>query len=465
MTVTPRLSLPLLAAGQAQKHVTHNDALMRLDALVHLVVTSRSQTTPPAAPTELSAFIVPIGATGIFAGRTDQLALFEDGGWTFLTPRTGWQAWIADEAEHNLWTGAEWRRASPVSALGADRWGVNATADANTRFVVSAEASLFNHAGGDHRLKLNKAGAGRTASMLFQNGFSGRAEFGLAGDDDFRVKVSADGSAWADALAIDRASGQVTLPASPWAAGPNLLINGDMQINQRGFAGGALAAGAYGFDRWKADGAGATLSRNGFEITLAKGAIVQAVEPALWGVTSFAGRPLTLSVEDLSGGALMVGIGSESGTIAAGAGRRGLTLTPAAGDTGNLRIRLAPASAAISFRRIKLEFGAAATAHQHRPLTQEQLLCWRHYWRHEGTIRLDAYQVAGGSSRQLIALPARMRATPSVSFAVVSDANIQGGTERGIHAISAHGAYASMVAASTGRVQAEFGDITFDAEL
>ncbi|MFC5421815.1 DUF2793 domain-containing protein [Bosea eneae] len=52
MSDTPRLGLPLLAAGQAQKHVTHNDALMRLDALVHLVVSSRTQTVPPASPGE-----------------------------------------------------------------------------------------------------------------------------------------------------------------------------------------------------------------------------------------------------------------------------------------------------------------------------------------------------------------------------------------------------------------------------
>ncbi|SEG60530.1 DUF2793 domain-containing protein [Bosea lathyri] len=465
MTVTPRLSLPLLAAGQAQKHVTHNDALTRIDALVHLVVDSRTRTVPPASPTELSAFIIPAGATGAFAGRTNQLALFEDGGWTFLVPRTGWQAWVADEAEHHLWTGTEWRRASPLSSLGADRWGVNATADSSNRLVVSAEASLFNHAGGDHRLKLNKASAGQTATVLFQNGFSGRAEFGLAGDDDFRVKVSGDGSAWTEALAIDRASGLVTLPASPWAAAPNLLINGDMQINQRGFVGGVLAAGAYGFDRWKAGSAGATLSCSGFDITLTNGAIIQPVEPALWGVAHFAGRPLTVSVEDLSGGSLTVGIGSQSGAITAGAGRRALTLTPAAGDTGNLQIRLASAGGAATFRRIKLEFGMAATGHQNRPLTQEQQLCWRHYWRHEGTIRLDAYQVAGGASRQVIVLPARMRATPSVSFAVVSDANVQGGAERGIYATSAQGAYAGVVAASTGRVQAEFGDIAFDAEI
>ena len=41
------------------------------------------------------------------------------------------------------------------------------------------------------------------------------------------------------------------------AAHPNLLLNGDFQINQRGFAGGALSAGTYGFDRWKADAGGA----------------------------------------------------------------------------------------------------------------------------------------------------------------------------------------------------------------
>jgi hypothetical protein len=52
MTATPRLSLPLLAAGQAQKHVTHNDALTRLDGLIHLAVASRSETTPPGSPTE-----------------------------------------------------------------------------------------------------------------------------------------------------------------------------------------------------------------------------------------------------------------------------------------------------------------------------------------------------------------------------------------------------------------------------
>lgn len=464
MTATPRLSLPLLAAGQAQKHVTHNDALTRLDALVHLTVDSRSQTVPPAVPTELSAFIIPPGATGVFSGRTDQIALFEDSGWIFLTPRPGWQAWVSDESEHHLWTGAEWRRDSPLSSLGASLWGVNGTADATTRFVVQAPASLFNHDGAGHQLKLNKAATGETASLLFQDGYSGRAEIGLAGDDDLHCKVSADGSAWADALVIDAVTGEVSLPATPWASGGNLLLNGDWQINQRGFAGGALAAGVYGCDRWKAGPAGATLSVAGYDLTLSAGALVQPVEPALWGLSSFAGLPLTLSVEGLSGGALSVSVGSVSGSVAAGAGRRSVTLTPAAGDTGALLVSLAPVGPAVSLRRVKLEIGRRASTWAARPATLEELLCARYFWRPESSLALDAYQAAGGAVAQTLILPTRMRATPSAAFAVSGTVNVAGGSPA-LTVLSRREARVSVAASAVGRVQATFGSIAFDAEL
>lgn len=464
MTATPRLSLPLLAAGQAQKHVTHNDALTRLDALLHLVVDSRTQAAPPVTPTELSAYIVPDGGSGVFAGRTDQVALFEDGGWTFLTPRAGWQAWVADEGEHNLWTGTEWRRDSPLSSLGASLWGVNGTADATTRFVVQAQASLFNHAGAGHQVKLNKAAAGDTASLLFQDGYSGRAEIGLAGDDDLHVKVSADGSGWAEAVVVNRATGEVALPATPWAGARNLLVNGDLQINQRGFAGGVLAAGAYGFDRWKAGPAGATLSLTGYVLTLSAGAIVQPVEPALWGVASFAGLPLTLSVEGLAGGNLSVSIGSASGIITVGSGRRGVTLTPAVGDAGPLAVSIAPASGAVTLRRIKLEFGGRASGWVARPLTIEEALCARYHWRHEAMLALDAYQAAGGAAQQAITLPVRMRAVPSAAFTITGATNVAAGSEA-LAVLSRREARVSVTASATGRVQASFGSIAFDAEL
>jgi hypothetical protein len=66
---------------------------------------------------------------------------------------------------------------------------------------VSAQATLLNHADGSHQIKVNKSSATATASLLYQDAFSGRAEIALTGNDDFSVKVSADGGTWRTAVA------------------------------------------------------------------------------------------------------------------------------------------------------------------------------------------------------------------------------------------------------------------------
>lgn len=88
-----------------------------------------------------------------------------------------------------------------------DLVGVNATADTTNRLSVSSPATLFNHEGNGHQHKINKNAAADTASVLFQTNFSGRAEFGLTGDDDFHMKVSPDGSTFHDAIIIDKDTG------------------------------------------------------------------------------------------------------------------------------------------------------------------------------------------------------------------------------------------------------------------
>lgn len=82
--------------------------------------------------------------------------------------------------------------AADVSALDLGLGG--ATADATNRLSINAPASLFNHAGAGHQIKVNKAAATDTGSLVFQTGCSGRAEFGLTGSDDFQIKVSVDGA-------------------------------------------------------------------------------------------------------------------------------------------------------------------------------------------------------------------------------------------------------------------------------
>ncbi len=215
MEQSPRLSLSYVAPSQAQKHVTVNETFRRLDALVQLTVRSRKVSAEPASPAEGDGYILPASPTGAAWDNyaADDLAFFQDGAWVSIASVEGVRAFVADEGDMVVFDGAAW---TPI-AVGedADKFGVNATADATNRLSVKSDAVLFSHddvtpGSGDAQVKVNKAAAGDTASHLFQTGFSGRAEFGLTGDDDFHVKVSPNGSSWNEAFIVDKDTGDTT---------------------------------------------------------------------------------------------------------------------------------------------------------------------------------------------------------------------------------------------------------------
>lgn len=219
METTPNLDLPYIMPSQAQKHVTYNEAIRALDAVVQLAVFDRDLTEPPVSPVDGSRYIVADGATGIWTGKEGQIAAFQDSAWAFYPPADGWLAWVLDENCLLAWNGAAWETAAVRSVNPVPQVGVNATADASNRLSVSSPAALFNHEGAGHQVKINKASPGDTASLLYQTGFSGRAEMGLTGDDDFHVKVSADGATWRDAITVKGASARAGFgTAAPSAA-------------------------------------------------------------------------------------------------------------------------------------------------------------------------------------------------------------------------------------------------------
>ncbi len=113
---SPLLDLPYIQPAQAQKHVTHNEALRALDALVQLAVLSRSQASPPAVPNTADRYIVAAGAQGDWTGQEDTLAFYADNAWAFYTPQTGWQAYVLDEDTQTLWDGAQWRQTTQAAA-------------------------------------------------------------------------------------------------------------------------------------------------------------------------------------------------------------------------------------------------------------------------------------------------------------------------------------------------------------
>ncbi|KQP38268.1 hypothetical protein ASF49_04440 [Methylobacterium sp. Leaf104] len=246
---TPNLALPLLAAGQAQKHVTHNEALTGLDALVQLACRDKDLGAPPADPAEGDRYLVlSPSPTGAWAGLSGQIAQFQDGRWRGLVPKPGWLAWILDEDELYACTAAGWvgLRATLGQLQNLTRLGIGTTADAANPFAAKLNTALWTAlttaegGTGDLRCTLNKQAAGNVLSLLFQSAFTGRAEIGLSGNDDLTIKVAPDAGGFREALRIDRASGRVDLKG-PMPA--NLLGAPALRLTQDLATDGSLLAG------------------------------------------------------------------------------------------------------------------------------------------------------------------------------------------------------------------------------
>ena len=250
--VTPHLGLPLLAAGQAQKHVTHNEALGLLDALVQLACLDKDLAAPPASPAEGDRYLVAAAApTGAWTGLSGQVVRFTDGVWIGAVPSAGWLAYLADEKLVYVFDGSAWTVLPTVAtaATSAARFGINTTADATNRLAVKADAALFawddvTPGSGDMRLTVNKRAAARDAGFVFQTGWSSRALFGTLGGDDVVLKTSPDGSSFVTALTAASATGVVSFAASPTAPTPDAGDSSTRLATTAFVAAGAAAATA-----------------------------------------------------------------------------------------------------------------------------------------------------------------------------------------------------------------------------
>jgi len=138
MTGTLRLGLPLVAAGQSQKHVTVNEGLTILDDLVQLAVRDAGRAAPPAAPTEGDRHIVGAG-TGAWAGADGEVAVWQDGAWRFYAPGAGWVAYVQASNRFMAWDGTRWREAAAASGF-ADPFAGPFSGRARKRVVVGLDS-------------------------------------------------------------------------------------------------------------------------------------------------------------------------------------------------------------------------------------------------------------------------------------------------------------------------------------
>ncbi|MDE2579537.1 MAG: DUF2793 domain-containing protein [Hyphomicrobiales bacterium] len=451
MTFTNRLALPFIDAAQAQKHVTHNEALTMLDALVQTSVKARDALAPPATPAEGDRYLVGANAQGAFAGHVNALAAFDNGGWAFLPPRAGWRCYVEADNSVLIFNGANWSDFGLTlkTFQNVALFGLNASANAANPFAVKSGGALFaavapaDGGAGDFRLTLNKSGVANTVSQIYQTNWSGRAETGLTGDDRFHIKVSADGALWREALSIDPASGLVVLPQTAGAAGGlatldasglvppaqlpaaapgfrNRLRNATFAINQRCVSGVVtLAANAYGHDGVKAGAGGATytFSQNGIDTTLAisAGSLIMPVEAAM-----MEGGVYTVS----HAGTAKVRVWQGAGV--AGSGAYSAAPFATAALAANTQTNVEFSGGAIL--RPQFEPGGAATPFERRPPGVEWSLCQRYFQKtfpvavrpadgqwYDGSFVMPTMAVTGYySARWAFAVP--MRVAPTLAF-------------------------------------------------
>ena len=115
---TPRLRLPFILPGQAQKELFHNEALARIDAALHAAVEDGPRSTPPPSPSEGQSWIVGAAPTGDWVNQGNRLATWTSGGWRFVDPVLGFSVWNSATGYWLYWVGTAWSEGEhPVASL------------------------------------------------------------------------------------------------------------------------------------------------------------------------------------------------------------------------------------------------------------------------------------------------------------------------------------------------------------
>lgn len=149
---TANMDLPLLLPEQAQKHVTVNDALMRLDGQVDLVLQSVTRIAPPETVVDGLCWAVPQGATNAWEGQAGKIAIGANGGWVFAQPRFGRRAVVADRGMVAIHDGNAWvvgaltmgqHGSGMIAAQMSEDLTLTAGAFVNTAMVVPAGAMVI----------------------------------------------------------------------------------------------------------------------------------------------------------------------------------------------------------------------------------------------------------------------------------------------------------------------------------
>lgn len=149
MTTSPDLGIPFIDQQQAQPEVTHNEALLLLQAMTNGVI-DRGVNTPAVSPTIGDSYIIGAAPTGVWAGRANCVTIWSGTSWDFIpgetsagTPITmgarqeGMRVWVRDENALYAWDGLAWTAFASTPPVAND-YGQRAISLNTTGIAITA---------------------------------------------------------------------------------------------------------------------------------------------------------------------------------------------------------------------------------------------------------------------------------------------------------------------------------------
>lgn len=103
-------------AAQAQKEITHNEALVLVDALLPRAARALLNDPASLSPQPGEAWIVGPAPVGHWSGQAARIAIFTEGGWRFATAPSGLELLDETAAVRRRFDGSSWVAYPGISA-------------------------------------------------------------------------------------------------------------------------------------------------------------------------------------------------------------------------------------------------------------------------------------------------------------------------------------------------------------
>jgi len=94
--------------GESGFNLQMDENLKAFGALIQIAVISTTIGTPPGSPTLGDRYLIPAGATGVWAGNDGKIARYIDAAWELYTPKSGWIVQAQDTFQLWHYNGSNW---------------------------------------------------------------------------------------------------------------------------------------------------------------------------------------------------------------------------------------------------------------------------------------------------------------------------------------------------------------------